>query len=344
MNIVVVRLSAIGDCTLVLPVIRAILEQLPEAKVTWLIGRAAYLLLKDSGHPRLTFIVTDKPKSFTDYRKLKQRLGKDYDVLLAMQASTRANLIYPMIKAKRKIGFDKTRARELQWLFTNERIEFRHEHLHDSFCQFAHKLGVKTEELEWQLALTENSAGFDLPAEYWVLNPAASKLERSWFAEHYAEVIEHCYQHYRLPVVVTGGAAEFERQLAKEVVAQVSSPVINLVGKTSLQQLAAVLGNATFCLAPDTGPAHIANAMNTPVIGLYAVASSTLSGPYLYSDLTIDRFPQAVRELLGKDPAKVPWRTRVHDRQAMALIEVDDVIRMIATLMEQNPDSQSVAD
>ncbi len=261
-----------------------------------------------------------------------------------MQASTRANLIYPMVKAKRKIGFDKTRARELQWLFTNERIEFQHEHLHDIFCRFAHKLGVRTEALDWQLVLTENSEDFDLPDDYWVLNPAASKLERSWFAEHYAEVIEHCYQRYRLPVVLTGGTAEFERQLAAEVTALVSSPVMNLVGETSLQQLASVLANAKFCLTPDTGPAHIANAMSTPVIGLYAVASSTLSGPYFYSDLTIDRFPQAVRDLLGKDPVKVPWRTRVHDRQAMALVEVDDVIRVIATLMEPHPDPRNATD
>ncbi|AOE49003.1 hypothetical protein KS2013_275 [Kangiella sediminilitoris] len=144
MNILVVRLSAIGDCTLVLPVIRAILEQKSEAKVTWLIGTAAYELLKHCTHPRLTYIATDKPRSIADYYRLKKKLGSQYDILMAMQASSRANFIYPMVKAKRRIGFDKVRARELQWLFTNEVIKFNLEHLHDSFCQFAHRIGVNT--------------------------------------------------------------------------------------------------------------------------------------------------------------------------------------------------------
>ena len=334
MNILVVRLSAIGDCTLVLPIIRAILEQKPEAKITWLIGHAAYALLKDSTHPRLTYLPIDKPRSLKDYRAIKKQLDESYDVLLAMQASARANLIYPFIKAKRKIGFDKTRARDLQWLFTNERIDFDSEHLHDSFRQFAQKLGVGAEPVDWRfpddnyhwhITVKEDVSYLNLPQQYVVVNPAASKLERSWFADRYSSVIEYCYQRYGLPAVLTGGKAEFEQTLAKEVEQACSTPVINLVGKTNLQELAAVLVRAEFCLAPDTGPAHIANAMNTPVIGLYAVASSRLSGPYLFKDLTVDKFEQAVKSILHKDPEQVPWRTRVHDRAAMALISVDDV-------------------
>lgn len=334
MNILVVRLSAIGDCTLVLPVIRAILEQHEEAKVTWLIGRAAYALLKDVTHPRLTFIPIDKPKSIKDYRAIKEKLEPSYDVLLAMQASTRTNLIYPLIKAKRKIGFDRTRARELQWLFTNEHIDFRFEHLHDSFRQFAQKLGVAAEPVDWRfpddnyhwwIPVKEDVSHLGLPEQYIVINPAASKLERSWFAERYVEVIEYCHQQFGLSVILTGGDADFEVSLAHDIEVNSSTPLVNLVGKTSLQQLAAVMERAQFCIAPDTGPAHIANAMNTPVIGLYAVASSQLSGPYLFKDLTVDKFEQAVKSLLHKEPEQVPWRTRVHDRAAMALIGVDDV-------------------
>ena len=346
MNILVVRLSAIGDCTLVLPVIRSILEQNSAAKVTWLICRAAYQLLKDSTHPRLTYIPVDKPKSLKDYRNIKLLLDESYDVLLAMQASTRANLIYPWVKAKRKIGFDKVRARELQWLFTNERIDFEHEHLHDSFRKFAKKLGVDSQPINWnypddyfnwRITVDKDITSFGLPEKYIVVNPAASKLERSWFADRYAQVIEYCYKQYGLPAVLTGGNAEFERQLASEVERKVQRvggvPIVSLVAKTSLQQLAAVLEHAQFCIAPDTGPAHIANAMNTPVIGLYAVASSRLSGPYLFKDSTIDKFDQAVKTILKKDPREVPWRTRIHDRAAMALINVDDVKSTVDSLV-----------
>lgn len=333
MKILVVRLSAIGDCTLVLPVIRAILEQQPESEVTWLIGKGAYQLLKDCTHPRLTFVPIDKPRSFKDYRAIKKQLAKKFDVLLAMQASTRANLIYPLIKAKRKIGFDKTRARELQWLFTTEQIEFKYEHLHDSFCQFANKLEVKTDDLDWSLQLIEGTESFNLSDRYLVINPAASKLERSWFAKDYAQVIDYCYKNYQLVTVLTGGSAEFELELAAEVESLSNNKPINLVGRTSLQQLAAVLRKAEFCVAPDTGPAHIANAVGTPVIGLYAIAPSRLSGPYLNQELTIDRFTQAVEIFLSKDLEELPWRTRVHDRRAMGLIKVADVTTKITRLL-----------
>ncbi|GAA0206034.1 glycosyltransferase family 9 protein [Kangiella japonica] len=329
MNILVVRLSAIGDCTLVLPVIRAILEQKPEVTLTWLIGNDAYQLLKDSTHPRLRFIAVDKPKSIKDYRAIKSKLSETFDVLLAMQASTRANLIYPMVKARRKIGFDNTRARELHWLFTNETIDFKNEHLHDSFCQFAQKLGVKTTDLDWSIVLSESHQAFKLPQRYIAINPAASKLERSWPAQRYAELIEYSVKQLNLSIVLTGGPANFEQELAREIARRCSTEVINLVGKTSLQQLAAILGNALLCIAPDTGPAHIANAMGTPVIGLYAVAPSRLSGPYLSRELTIDKFEFAVQALMKKDPKQVPWRTRVHDRRAMELITVSEVIAKI---------------
>ena len=337
MNILVVRLSAIGDCTLVLPVIRAILEQKPNAKVTWLIGRAAYSLLKDCRHPRLTLMAIDKPRSFKDYRTIKRRLDDHYDVLLAMQASTRANLIYPLVKAERKIGFDKTRARELQWLFTNERIAFRLEHLHDSFCQFAKLLGVTTDNLDWGIETTESLQGIGLPKQYLVINPAASKLERSWFAQHYAEIIDYCQNQFGLTTVLTGGTAQFELQLCEDIKNACRSEVIDLVGKTSLQQLAIVMELAQFCIAPDTGPAHIANAMGTAVIGLYAVAPSRLSGPYFSltqgQNLTIDKFNDAVKTFLCKNPDEIPWRTRVHNREAMALISVDEVKAKIKDVM-----------
>jgi len=333
-NILIVRLSAIGDCTLVLPVIRAILEQRKDATITWLIGRAAYELLKDCVHPRLSFIVVDKPKSLGDYRKIKRLLDNYYDVLFAMQASTRVNLIYPLVKAKRKIGFDKTRARELQWLFTNERIEFESEHLHDSFRKFAQKLNINPSPADggdssdyrnWHITTTTDVEHLNLPERYIVINPAASKIERSWFVERYIEVIEYCYKKYALPVVLTGSDADFEQEIVNDISATCTTPLINLVGKTGLQQLAVVLQKSEFCIAPDTGPAHIANAMNTRVIGLYAVAPSRLSGPYLFQDLTVDKFEQAVERILHKNPKQVPWRTRVHDRGAMALISADDV-------------------
>src|SRR5436189_2681717 len=110
---------------------------------------------------------------------------------------------------------------------------------------------------------------------------------------------------------------------------------MNLVGKTTPKQLAAVLARARVLLAPDTGPVHIATAMDSPVIGLYAVAPSKLSGPYFSRDLVIDCFPEAVRTILAKDPARIPWGTRVHTQKAMELIQVNDVLEKLAVAVRE---------
>lgn len=340
MKVALVRLSAIGDCTLVLPVVRALLRQNPELELHWIIGKAAYQLLKNSTHPRLHYLAIDKPKSLSDYRALKKQLsGIQFDALLAMQASARANLTYPLINCPRKIGFDKTRARDWQWLFTNEKIDFADEHLHDSFKRFAERLiqsKLEVSSEDWLITLSKESvesiAELSLPEKYAVVNPAASKLERCWSVDSYVQLIQRIGEQYQLPVVLTGGPDQLDRELAEDI--QQRTDVISCVGKTNLQQLGAILQKADVCIAPDTGPAHIANGVGTPVIGLYAVAPSKLSGPYLNQAYTIDKFEQAVNQILGKSLDQISWRTRVHNRQAMDLIEVNEVMANIGSILK----------
>ncbi|MRX28201.1 glycosyltransferase family 9 protein [Kangiella sp. HZ709] len=340
MKVVIVRLSAIGDCCLVLPVVKAMLAQNEKISVDWVIGLGAHSLIKNYQHPRLNYIPIKKPRNLKDYLEIKNHFkNQSIDVLLAMQASTRANLIYPCIKATTKIGFDWKRARELQWFFTNENIAFEKEHLHDSFCRFANKLGIDTSRLDWSIDIPSNVRNeviskFNLSNRYMAINPAASKLERSWSEKRYASIIDWISRKHNIQIVLTGADNDLDKSLASNIEAISDSSIINLVGKTNLTQLASVLEQAEFLIAPDTGPAHIANAVATPVIGLYAVAPSWLSGPYNYKDLVVDKFPQAVEYILKKKYSdNLKWNLRVHDRMAMELISVADVKRKVEQLL-----------
>jgi heptosyltransferase I len=96
------------------------------------------------------------------------------------------------------------------------------------------------------------------------------------------------------------------------------------------------LGEVDILIAPDTGSVHIARAMDTPVIGLYAVASPGLSGPYQRMDYCVNRYPQAVETFLGKDDEHLPWNTRVHHADAMSLIEVTDVMQQLESFFGQH--------
>ena len=141
------------------------------------------------------------------------------------------------------------------------------------------------------------------------------------------EVIHYVQARYNAQVVLIGGATRREAGVAQDIGKQ--ARVQDLVGTTSMKQLAAVIEAADLLIAPDTGPVHIARAMGTPVIGLYAVAPSWLTGPYGKMEYCIDHFADAVRDILGQDSATVPWKTRVHDERAMQMIGVDEVKAMV---------------
>jgi len=342
LHIGLLRLSALGDVCMVVPVIRTLQQAMPGARITWIISRPAYDLVE--GLEGVEFVVIKKPSNPFDYLSLWWRMRHHrFDVLLCMQAALRANLIYPFLRAKRKIGFDKVRARDGQQFFTNQSITFNNpqqrEHLMDSFLGFTRAMDINAPVIDWRLPITNLDRGWVkaiLPAgngDLIVVNPAASKAERNWPAERYTEVLNRLYQR-GVRIVFTGGGSDVEKQFINQIKADTTDDITDLSGQTSPKQLAALIEAADCLIAPDTGPVHLAAAVGTPVIGLYAVAPTWLSGPYLSREHCVDHYNDAVKKYLKKDPASVPWGTRVHDKRAMSLIEVHEVVSRVVSVLE----------
>ncbi len=340
-SICLVRLSALGDVVMVLPLVRTLQARWPRAKITWIIGRGAYEAVAGLRAEGIEFVVIEKPRRIRDYLALRRQLAdRTFDVLLCLQASWRANWIYPCIRARRKIGYGNDRAKDFHRWFVRERIPPAKPHLVNGFLQFAEALGVELHpEVLWRLpveAEAEAWAGEILPAKpFFALSPCASKPERDWPVDRYAAVLRWAHAGGLGPVVLLGGPAGRERMVADALVAQAEVPVVNLVGRTSVPQLIATLARCRLLLAPDSGAVHIANAFGRPVVGLYAVAPAGRTGPYRRTEFCVDHFDEAVRTLCGADPARMPWATRVHDPRAMALIRVDEVLVKIDRALRQ---------
>lgn len=339
-HIAIVRFSALGDVVMVAAAVRALQRCLPAAKITWITSPLAHALLKDM--EGLHFEVVEKPHSLADYLAFYRTFGyRQYDAVLAMQANLRVNLLYPALHAPVKIGFDRTRAREGQWLFCNRRIPFRNTHLVDSFLSFIEMLTGKPATAIWGLPLDESDLDWarerlhTLPKPWVAIHPHASKPERNWLPERYAGTVAHAVSRWHSGILLTGGNAQAEQALCASLAQHAPGNTLNLCGRTTLKQLAALLSLADVLIAPDTGAVHIARTMGTPVIGLYAVASPKLTGPYQRLEYCVDRYPQAVQKFLGKDPEQLPWNTRVHHPDAMTLIEVEDVMRQLEKVLEQ---------
>ena len=335
-DICVVRVSAIGDTCHALAVVRRLQDNWPDARITWIIGRTEATLM--AGVDDVEFIVFDKSRGREAYDEVREQLeGRRFDVALCMHASMRVNLLCRSIPTDVRLGFDRARARDFQWLFTNHRIPAApREHALEAMMGFATAIGAEQRELRWNLPLPKAAREYaaqhvDESRPLVLLSPCSSQRSRNfrnWSIANYAATIGHLQQQ-GCAVVLTGGSTQLEQEYG-QVLAACSAPgVVNLIGKTSLTEVAALIEAADLLVCPDSGPAHMATALGTPVIGLYATSNPGRTGPYLSGDLTVDRYPDAVREYLHRDVAEIRWGRRVRHPDAMDLISVDDVTARI---------------
>src|SRR5262245_38517447 len=163
-SLCIVRLSAIGDTCHTVPVVRAIQDAWPATKLTWIIGKTEHSLLQ--GLSGVEFVVLDKSQGIGGYLAVRRALaGRRFDALLHMHASARANIVSTLVKAPVRIGFDKARARDHQWLLTNAKLPARRErHVMDGLFEFAELIGVEVpKQPRWDLPIRPEDAAFAAP-------------------------------------------------------------------------------------------------------------------------------------------------------------------------------------
>ncbi len=328
-SLCLLRLSALGDATHVVPLIRTLQRTWPNLPITWIIGKGEAKLLE--GLDGVEFIVFDKKSGWAGVQALRTQLaGRRFDVLLQMQLAARANLLSMFVRADRRIGYDKARSKEGHGLFIDERITPGGHHVLDVFGKFCEPLGLHQERVEWNLPVPPDArawAAEQLPGEQptLLISPCSSHELRNWAPERYAAVADHAAaKGWR--IALCGGRSALERDTGDAIIRAMTAPVIDLIGKDTLKQLLALLERATLVLSPDSGPAHMANAMGTPVLGLYACTDRERCGPYSDLRWSVNHYDEAAQAFLDKPASALPWGKRVEFPGVMDLIGVAEVI------------------
>ena len=323
----IVMMSALGDAVHVLPFVTALKRHAPATHVTWIVQPGPAALVR--GHPAVDEILLfDKARGWRAYAELRPQLARrPFDLVLALQVYIKAGLVTALTRAPVKLGFDRARARDLNWVFTTHRIPpHANQHVQDQYFEFLTALGVPYEPVTWNIgpwpheraAQREFFSRIERPVATLVIG--TSDPQREWLADRWAALADALYDRYGLQPVLAGARSARELETERAITAQARHRPLSTLGMP-LRDLVWLLDGSALVVSLDTAPQHIAVALDRPVIMLAGAWNPKRTGPYRrFPDLLVDAFGDP-----GEDYPISPAKRR--DR--MPRISVDDVLAKV---------------
>ncbi|MEN6432646.1 MAG: lipopolysaccharide heptosyltransferase II [Smithella sp.] len=295
-NILIVKLSAIGDVIHTLPSLAVLRRLYPEAHITWVVEEAAADLVRN--HPYLDSVLVSRRKSWSKdllrghFRSsldeiltfMKTLRQLDYDLVIDFHGLFKSSIIVFLSRGKRKIGYDSWQ--ELSGLFLNEKIpEDMNKHAVDRYLDFPRYLGAKIDRAEFVLPSNKEAqekvlrllGEYNLEDKKFVaINPIALWETKLWSNENFAYLADLINNKLQVKVVFTGS----EKGPIEKIISLMNTECVNLGGKTTLLDLAYLYKKARIVITTDSGPMHLAVAVKTPVIALFGPTDPARTGPY----------------------------------------------------------------
>ena len=329
--IALVKLSALGDVVHTTPVVEALADAFPAARLTWVVERPAAPLL--AAHPRLDDVVTIDTRAWRrvrtppaalalarTLRDLRQRLrAARFDVAVDLQGLMKSGAVTAATSAPLRIGFAAGFRRErMNGLFTNRHVTPppAARHVVEQYLALLEPLGVRSPRVVFRLPARAAAdgrveeffaeVGLKPHGRVVVLNAGAGKPAKCWPVDRFADLATRVAREAGARVLVLWGPGEEE---AGRAIAEASGAV--LAPPTDVETLVAVVRRASLMVAADTGPLHVAAAVGVPCVGLYGPTSAERNGPYGAGHRTVSApdgrmasiesaaVLAAVRELLG---------------------------------------------
>ncbi len=326
-RILIIRLSALGDVVHTLAFVNRLRKARPDAHITWILQPLTYDLVKHQKNVD-RFVIFSRKEGIGAYRKLAKELGDPFDLIFMLQVSIKASLISLCARGKTKLGYDILRSREFQWIFSNRRIHHRPAgHVLDQFFEFLDEQKMADAPLDWNIHITDEERMYQATFFQAIERPvvsfviASSNREKDWSAEGYARVMDAVDSRMNLQPMMVGGPSDREKVLAEKILSLCScTPRVALdkpVRHTLLQ-----LAGSRVVVGPDTGPTHMAVALNVPTVALYGYSDPRRCGPYRrFQDLLIDRY-----HLPGEKKGSITRKTK---SGRLNLITPEEVIEKI---------------
>jgi heptosyltransferase I len=332
-RVCLVMMSAVGDAVHALPVVNAIKRHRPSTHLTWVLQPGPASLVR--GHQSVDDIIEfERGSGLRAFVEVRSRLReRTFDLVIDLQVYFKAGLVTSFTKAPVKLGFDRARARDFNWLFTNHRIPpHEPQHVQDQYFEFLAALGISPEPVTWGLGPWPDERGWQSEFFGAIDRPTAaivvgtSKPEKDWMPERWARVVDALYTEFGLRAVLVGGRSDREIAAAAAIESLAAHTPVNALG-SGLRKLVSILDGSALVLSPDTGPLHMAVALNRPVISLIGYMNPKRVGPYRrFQDLMVDAFA---------DPGEIYPITMEKRAGRMERISVADVLERVQLWRER---------
>jgi len=302
-RVCIVMMSAVGDAVHVLPVVTALKRHAPNVHITWVLQPGPASLVR--GHPAVDEILLfDRARGWAAFADIRRQLAtRAFDLAINLQVYFKAGLVTSFVNAPVKLGFDRARARDFNWLFTTHRIPpHAVQHVQDQYFEFLTELGVPHESPVWNLGpwpderTTQRDffAQFDRPVASIVV--ATSKPQKDWLPERWADVADALYHDFDLQPVLVGGRSTRELN-AEQVILQRARHTPHSALGSGLRNLVGILDGSALVLSPDTGPLHMSVALGRPTISLIGYTNPKRTGPYRrFRDLIVDAYADGTED------------------------------------------------
>jgi ADP-heptose:LPS heptosyltransferase len=327
-SILIILMGSLGDVARGLCLVSHIKAHLPESRITWLVEPKCADLV--GLHPQIDHVIEFKRKrSMAAMWDLYQKLQKEhFDITLDLQRHLKSGFFSLLSGAKRRIGFHRKNAKELNWLFNNESIPYYHENLPklDHYLKFTEHLGLpEPDSLDFGLNSLEINrlvppAVVEIQNSFLAVVMGSSWESKDWSFEGHCNLVQHVIKSQNRHVVLLGGSDQWT--VAEKLIEKADSPnIINLTGN-SLIEMTAVLKAAAAAVGPDSGPGHLAAAVGTPYVTLFGPTPASRHVPYGCEHLIV----QSDLECVPCYQKQCPER----NNRCMRNIKVDDVTQKIS--------------
>jgi heptosyltransferase-1 len=295
-SILIILMGSIGDVARGLCLVSHIKNNLPGSRVTWLVEPTCSEVV--CLHPRIDkMIVFNRHRRMLGIRNLYKDLSREhFDITLDLQRHLKSGFFSFLSGAKRRIGFNRRNSGEFNWIFNNEYIPYVRDELElpklHHYLKFTEHLGLSEPAfLDFGFSCFDEKS--DLPdivakisKPFIAVVMGSSWESKDWFFEGYYRLVKNILSSINGAVVLIGDRSQVSS--ATKLCQKVGShELINLVGKTSIPELVAVLKAAAAGLGPDSGPGHLAAAVGTPYVSLFGPTSPKRAAPYKCEHLVV---------------------------------------------------------